>query len=125
MSDMLSQEEINALLGDSASSSDEDNNASASFKNEILTRLESLLSARDRLFDSLKEKDSKSTPRFSDLELKKEERNKELERQTQIYEKAVEKYCEQIGISVFDYQVHEFYASRGEREHLPPEKLKP
>ena len=37
MSDMLSQEEINALLGDSASSSDEDNNASASFKNEILT----------------------------------------------------------------------------------------
>lgn len=94
-------------------------------KNEILTRLESLLSARDRLFDSLKEKDSKSTPRFSDLELKKEERNKELERQTQIYEKAVEKYCEQIGISVFDYQVHEFYASRGEREHLPPEKLKP
>lgn len=37
MSDMLSQEEINALLGDSASSSDEDNNASASFENEILT----------------------------------------------------------------------------------------
>ena len=101
-------------------------------KNEINTleknnkhEIEKLMRQHEVDIESLKEKHTKATPRLSDEELKDK---KEAERTTakhEAYEKAVEKYCNEVGYSRLDYQTHEFYADRGQREHLPPEKLNP
>ena len=95
------------------------------FKSAYIAKIETLISRREELLESLKEKHTKATPRLSDEELKDK---KEAERTTakhEAYEKAVEKYCNEVGYSRLDYQTHEFYADRGQREHLPPEKLNP
>ena len=95
------------------------------FKSAYIAKIETLISRREELLESLKEKHTKATPRLSDEELKDKKEAERTAAKHEAYEKAVEKYCNEVGYSRLDYQTHEFYADRGQREHLPPEKLNP
>lgn len=94
-------------------------------KSSYIEKVDRLVSKYNDLYNDLKKDDKKANPRLSDEEKRKDEKQERYEKEKDKYNEIKEKYCKEFGYSNLDYNTHEFYADRGEREHLPPEQYNP
>lgn len=104
---------------------DRDNFAKTGERSNYLEKADKLVSKYNDLLGDLKKDDKRANPRLSDEEKRKEEKQDRYEREKDRYNEIKEKYCREFGYSNLDYNTHEFYADRGERQHLPPEGYNP